>query len=420
MTRTARLTRRSALGFAGASAGVLALAACGGSGFEDDPASGGSDGGSGASGDGLTVLIGSSGSAETDAVQAAIDKYTEETGTAVELIAAADLNQQLSQGFASGDPADIFYLSTDALAGFANNGSLEPYGDDLPTKDDFYPALVEAFTLDGTFYAAPKDFSTLALLINTRMWEEAGLTDADVPTDWESLKSVAQRLTNGDIAGITASSEYQRLGAFMAQAGGELVTDGQATANSAENVEALTFIQGMLNDGTMKFSAALGAGWGGEAFGRELAAMAIEGNWVTGALEADYPDVEYKVVELPAGPAGQGTLQFTNAWGMAADSQNKEEARKLIEFLTAPEQQVEFAKAFGVMPSVTAAEEQWRQEYPDFEAFILGAEYAKNPPTEAGTADVVADLNSQLESLESGDPQAILDSVQGNLEAALG
>lgn len=33
------------------------------------------------------------------------------------MIAASDLNQQLSQGFASGSPADLFYLSTDALAG---------------------------------------------------------------------------------------------------------------------------------------------------------------------------------------------------------------------------------------------------------------------------------------------------------------
>lgn len=31
-------------------------------------------------------------------------------------------------------------------------------------------------------------------------------------------------------------------------------------------------------------------------------------------------------MELPEGPGGNGTMQFTNAWGMAADSKNKDDA----------------------------------------------------------------------------------------------
>jgi multiple sugar transport system substrate-binding protein len=35
----------------------------------------------------------------------------------------------------------------------------------------------------------------------------------------------------------------------------------------------------------------------------------------------------------------------------------------------------------------------------------------------AGAADVITDFNSQIESLKTGDPQSILDTVQSNLEA---
>ena len=80
--------------------------------------------------------------------------------------AATDLPQELSQGFTSNNPPDVFYVSTDTLAGFAANGSLWAYGDDLANADDFYPTLVDAFTVDGDFYCAPKDFSTLGLVIN--------------------------------------------------------------------------------------------------------------------------------------------------------------------------------------------------------------------------------------------------------------
>jgi multiple sugar transport system substrate-binding protein len=48
--------------------------------------------------------------------------------------------------------------------------------------------------------------------------------------------------------------------------------------------------------------------------------MTIEGNWIRGAMKNDYPDVAYTVAELPEGPAGKGTLLFTQCWGIAAES----------------------------------------------------------------------------------------------------
>lgn len=411
-------TRRSAIGATALlAAGALALTACG-SGFSDQ---GSSDGeGLTSSDDALTVLIGSSGEAETEAVTAAVAAWSEQSGTAATVQAATDLPQELSQGFASGDPADVFYLSSDAIAGYAGNGSLKAYGDELANKDDFYPSLVQNFTVDDQFYCAPKDFSTLALVINADLWAAAGLTDADIPTDWDQLSAVASTLTTDGRAGLAFGAEYQRLGTFMAQAGGSLVSDGAAVADSPENVEALDYVKTHLADGTFSYAADLGAGWGGEAFGKQLSAMTIEGNWITGALSADYPDVNYVVAPLPAGPAGQGTLQFTNCWGMAADSPNQQAALELIEYLTSTEQQLAFSEAFGPMPSIQSAADQWRTDNPDLVTFLDGAEYADFPPTQEGAAEVISDFNAQLESLSTTDASTILQSVQSNLEATLG
>ena len=398
---------------------AVGLAACGGgSGFDE----GGEGGGGGEeTGTGkLQVLIGSSGPAETDAVTAAAQAWAEESGNEVEVVAATDLVQQLSQGFAAGSPPDVFYTGDVNFTTYAQNGSLLPYASDLENADDFYPNLVETFTYEDEFYCAPKDFSTLALIINKASWEAAGLTDADVPTTWEDLRTVAGRLTTGGQTGLVTSSEYQRLGAFMAQAGGGLVTDGKATADSPENVEALTFVKEMLTEGSMAFAADVGAGWGGEAFGTGKAAMTIEGNWIAGAMSGDYPDVEYLVAPLPAGPAGEGTLAFTNCWGIGADSANPEAAQELVAYLTQPEQQMEFARAFGVMPSVQSAADTFAEEFPQFAAFIEQAEVATTPPNQAGVTDVISDLNAQLESLATADPQQILSSTQSNLEAVLG
>jgi multiple sugar transport system substrate-binding protein len=394
------------------SSGALVLAGCG-SGF-DEPSGTQTEGGS------LSILIGSSGDAETQAVRAAVDAWSQESGVDATVDVANDLPQQLSQGFAAGSPPDLFYLAPEALAGYAGNGSVAAYGDQLANRDDFYPSLVENFTLDGEFYCAPKDFSTLALVINTDAWAAAGLTDADVPTTWDELADVAAQLTTDGQVGLAFGAEYQRVGVFMAEAGGGLVVDGQAVADSSANVEALTYVQQHLNDGSFAFAADVGAGWGGEAFGTGAAAMTIEGNWITGALTNDYPDVDYTVAELPAGPGGKGTLQFTNCWGMAADSANQQQALSLVEYLTGTDQQLAFSEAFGPMPSIQSAADDWTNANPDLSAFLAGAEYAQFPPNQAGAADVITDFNAQLEGLAGGDPQSILTSVQSNLDAIVG
>lgn len=399
-------------------AGALILSGCGGSGFDDS--SGDAQEGLTSSDDALDILIGSSGEAETKAVEDAVAAWSADSGVEAKVSVANDLAQQLSQGFAAGSPPDLFYLSTDAIAGYAGNGSLVAYGDELANKDDFYPSLVENFTVDGDFYCAPKDFSTLALIINTDLWEAAGLTEADIPTTWDELAAVSKTLTTDGRVGLAFGAEYQRVGTFMAQAGGGMVVDGQAAANSPENVEALEYVKSHLEDGTFAYAADVGAGWGGEAFGKQLAAMVIEGNWIGGAMSADYPDVNYLVAELPAGPAGQGTLQFTNCWGMAADSPNQQAALDLVEYLTSTDQQLAFSEAFGPMPSIASAADAWTQANPDLTAFLTGADYAQFPPNQEGAADVVSDFNAQLESLKTGDPQQILDSVQANLEAVVG
>jgi len=413
--------RRLATAVAITAAGALTLTACG-SGFDDGGGGGGEGGGLTSSDDSLSVLIGSSGDAETQAVEDAVAAWSDQSGTDAEVTVANDLTQQLSQGFASGEPADVFYLSSDFLAGYAENGSLLAYGDMLDNADDFYPTLVQNFTYDNEFYCAPKDFSTLALVINNRLWQEAGLTDDDIPTTWDELADVAARLTTDGRVGLGLGAEYQRVGVFMAQAGGGLVSeDGtEAIADSDENVEALEYVQRLINDGSLTFAPELGAGWGGEAFGKELSAMTIEGNWIVGAMQADFPDVDYRVVELPEGPAGAGTLQFTNCWGVPADSPNQQAALDLVEYLTSKDVQLGFSDAFGVMPSIQSAAQEWTDANPDLASFLAGADYASGMPTVEGAADVISDFNAQIEQLGSADIPSMLEQVQSNLEAIVG
>jgi len=397
----------------------LALTACGG-GFEEeggssDPAS--SDDGPAS----LKVLIASSGEAETQAVEEAAQAWAEESGNEVEVIVANDIAQQLSQGFAGGNPPDVFYVDAGVFGDYAEAGNLYPYLDQMADADDFYPNLVDSFTLDDEAYCAPKDFSTLALQINTESWKKAGLTDADIPTTWDELQTVADTLTTPDQAGLVLGLGRDRIGAFLVQNGGFWVDGeaGAATATEPSNAEALEYVQSLLDSGSAVLAPDVDAGWGGEAFGTQKAAMTIEGNWIRGAMTNDYPDVDYTVAELPEGPAGKGTLLFTQCWGIGADSANQEDAVSLVEALTTPEQQLTNAEAFGVMPSRESAQADYVEQFPQDAPFIAGGDYGQGPVNLPGLGPVVADLDSQLEQIKTADVNGILESFQKNAESEL-
>ncbi len=376
--------------------------------------------GSDSAGDGakLTILIGSSGDAETAAVQSAADAWGDESGNTVEVVAASDLTQQLSQGFAGDDAPDLFYMSWDQFATYASNGYLDAYAADLLNAGDFYEGLVDTYTYDGTFTCAPKDFSTLGLIINTDLWAAAGLTDADIPTDWDSLEAAATKLTTPDTVGLSFGLEYARAGVFMNQAGGQLVDGDTVTADSAENVAGLEYIQKLHDAGVLKWPSEISAGWSGEALGAGKAAMVIEGPWIKG-IKGDFPDTNYQAFELPAGPGGKSTFTFSNCWGIPANSDTRDAAVSLVEYLTSDEQQLAFADAFGVIPSTKAAAATYSESYPENASFVAGSDYAVSPVNFAGSATVISDFNAQLESLVGGDAQAILATLQTNLQAAL-
>jgi multiple sugar transport system substrate-binding protein len=168
----------------------------------------------------------------------------------------------------------------------------------------------------------------------------------------------------------------------------------------------------------MKLPSQLNAGFSGQAFGENKAAMDIIGNWENGALATDYPGVKFKVYPLPAGPSGtHATISFTNCWGIPKQSKNLAGAVEFVKFLTSAPQEMAFAKAFGVIPSLQAAQAQYVQTYPQYAAFVQQLTYAHPDIAIAGATQALAAFDSALAQLASGDPAAILKTAQQNLQA---
>ncbi|TDE11792.1 sugar ABC transporter substrate-binding protein [Jiangella asiatica] len=404
-------------------AAAALVTACGSSYDDDDDAAGDGDGSASAGGGSLTVMIGSSGEAETRAVQDATARFTEETGTEVEVIPAQDLVQQLQQGLAGGNPPDAFYVSPDRFRMLAEGGSLYPYGDRIEDVDDFYPSLRDAFTYEDELYCAPKDGGVHALVIDTDAWAAAGLAEADIPRTWDDLAQVAQTLTTDGRVGLAFTGDYNPVGTFMLAGGGFFLNDDQTevTADTPENLATLRYLEENLDAGTFAFAPTIDAAWGGEALGSGKSAMTVEGAWVVGALQTDFPGRNWMAVPMPDGPGGSGSTAFTNCWGIAEASENKDAAVDLVNFLVSAEEQQTFAEAFGPIPSRSSLAGWNAETYPEKAAFAEGLDSSRSQVAVPGFESVLADFNTQLEGMAAGTvtPEQALQALQTNGEALL-
>jgi multiple sugar transport system substrate-binding protein len=232
--------------------------------------------------------------------------------------------------FSARKAPDVFYVDVADFADWVRQGVLEPL-DKYAAKTHFkskpfYKNLLNSFKYKGKIYGYPKDWSSLGMEVNTKL-----LGSNPIPKTWAQLRSVAQKI---DVPGgkpICLSADWARLMAFVYQAGG----NGQfRSANSAAFRNAVNFYVGLIKDGLAATPDKLGSGWCGEAFGKERAAIAFEGNWMFPTMK-DFPSVKFATAPMPKGKT-RGNLAFTVSYSMSRSSSHKDAAWTLLSYLTGP------------------------------------------------------------------------------------
>ena len=281
-------------------------------------------------------LMGWSNGSEIDDLQRAL---MEECGVSYDLGAGyADYWDSLPLMFAAGDAPDILYIDTEHLPSFAEQGFLVPPDEIYPIDWDlFLDATVEAFSYQRVPFAVPWEFSTLALYYNRQMFEEVGL---DTPHDdwtWDDLRDASWHIieTSGRPGFVITSWPYHFV-PFVFQSGGQIMSEDfrETGIDSGPAVEAGYFYLEARDVGLAVLPEDVGAGWPGEAFGFGEVAMALEGRWLDDYLRQEFPKLDYGVVQLPAGPSGEGNILFGTGYAVSATSSNLEAARQAIECLT--------------------------------------------------------------------------------------
>jgi len=351
----------------------------------------------------LIMWGGSSGQTETDALNAIVAKFNAANpDIQAEFVPQSDLPTSLNKALAAGQPPDVFYVDSGVFLDLVQSGALAPIGNKIDNVDDFIPSLVSVFTANGQFYCPPKDFSTLALQINTDMMASAGIKAP--PTTWDELAADAKAMTTNDVAGFVENSDAARWLAWLYQAGGSVTDDGftKMTINSPEGQAAFKYWTDLFINGYAKKAADVGAGWPGEAFEKGKAAIIAEGNWLIGDAAKNAPDLKYISAPLPPGPKGQASMVFTVCYGVAAAGKNVDAATKFVNFLVSPDSMKSFTETLGVMPARQSLAADWLAKYPNFKVYLDSTSFAHRWGFVPGFTAVTDEINKQLDLVEAG------------------
>ena len=263
----------------------------------------------------------------------------------------ADFQTKLKAAMAGGTAPDVFYVDDQLMGAFGPTNQLLPL-DTLMTeagvsRNNFVPALLSIFTLNGKTLALPKDWGTLGLIYLPAAFTAAGIPEPTATWTWADLKNAAAKIkATGKYAGFCMGADWARMAPFVFGAGGAYASaDGKtAMLNTPEVKAAFEFIAGLKKDGSLSTSADVGAGWCGEAMGKKLAGMTYEGGWMVNFMRTTYPDVQWKAIPLPTGPKGKADVIFTNGIGVNAATKFPRASAALAMFITGHYNQGEIVK----------------------------------------------------------------------------
>jgi multiple sugar transport system substrate-binding protein len=333
----------------------------------------------------------------------------------IEVVPRADYVSKLETAIVGNNAPDVFWNALpDRFLDLASNRLIENLDDRIAADgvdlSPIAPALIEAFTYEGSLYAIPKDFDTVGLWYNKALFDAAGLAYPDDSWTWQTLRDSAIKLTdpaNGVYGFIVNPSTRAGYYNFIAQNGGEVLTDARTSGfDMAETKAAVQFMADLiLVDKVSPTIQQVEEVNAQTRFKTGKAAMILDGSWRAREFADDpYTLENADVAVLPQGvrrASSSGTLGYS----IYSGSPNKDEAWQLLKFLASPEAANIQATFGAVIPSHLTEAEVWAAAIPQFnlQAFLDMVDYAEVVAHSANTPAWSSTMIQELKKALAGD-----------------
>lgn len=335
---------RSIVALAMAGAAAMGLTGCGG----DKQSGTVSDAGSS---DELTVAIWDT--YQEPGLKEIMDGFTEQTGIKVK-IQVTPWDQywtMMEAGATGGTLPDVFWMHSNQAAKYAEYDllmDLSGYIASSETTDlsKFPEDLVKLYQNDeGKQVAIPKDVDTIALWYNKTAFDEAGVAYPDETWTWDTFREAAKALTKEDGSRygtvFSPKSNHETYYNLIYDWGGTIINDDKTKSgwDDPKTIEAMEFVEAMIKDGSMPPFTTIAENEPLALFESGKVAMCMFGSWQSDLLNNDYVKQNCDIAVLPMKDNTRISIYNGLGWAASAEGSNKENAWKLLEYLSSEEAQ---------------------------------------------------------------------------------
>jgi multiple sugar transport system substrate-binding protein len=350
-----------------------------------------------------------------------------------------------SRGGKAPDVAQSF--SADNAGAFCGSGAwidLKPYMDRDKISDTIFPPAPRSYTqFEGTRCALPMLADAYGLYYNEAMLKKAGLSGP--PKTVSELTEYAKKLTVKDadgslkVVGFNPSMNWysNTPSNFGPMFGGKWTDDSGKSSLGSDPAWAklLAWQKELVDwygyDKLVKFQAGLGDEFSASnAFEKGKLAMNIDGEWRTAFIADEAPDLPYNTAPVPVdddNPSLYGGGYTTgNIIGIPKRAEHKEQGWALLKFLaTSDKAQVLLSNGLRNVPTTaSSAKSPDLKPDPKFETFlkIFGNENTTTTPVTAAGSAYQELFNNFVNKWQAGridDLEAGLADVDKQIDAQL-
>jgi multiple sugar transport system substrate-binding protein len=340
-----------------------------------------------------------------------------------------DLRQKLVTGLAGGTLPDVLRADIIWVPEFADQDALLALDEEMSDFDEIAGQVFEGPLSTNKwgehYYGLPLDTNTRVLFYNPGVLEEAGVTDVPATIDeFEAAMAKVKEALGGDHFGYAEGgpgpwSVLPWIWSFGGGITNDELTAATGTLNGPGTVAAVTKLKAWIDQGLLSPSILGGGVATSEQFGGATAATILEGPWMPGIFANQFPDLEYELAPVPAGPGGSASVVGGENIVVFKQTENKEAALAFTRFMLSQEAQLAMGKV-GQMPVLESL--AGHADLPDFYAVFqeqLKTAKARTPVPAWPKIDEAVS-NGVLKALR-GDAsvQAALDEAAGQIDVIL-
>ncbi len=331
------------------------------------------------------------------------------------------LLQKLTTSAAGGELPDLVRSDIGWVPKFAALKVFAPLDQKLSNfstlSADNYPGSLATNKWGDHYYGLPLDTNTRVLISNPAALTAAGISAP--PATFDDLKADAPKLAAKKIS-VFADGGLQGWNVYpwIWSAGGAVtspdLTKATGFLDSPQSVAGVQMLVDLYKGGAIPnlIIGNKGAVQTSDGLPKAKYANILDGPWMTGVWQGQYPKFAPTYSQVPAGPGGSISVVGGEDINMTSASKNPDAAMKFIAFTQTADYQLAMVKT-GQMSVVKSLDAQEASTMPAFAPFIKQLQTAKPRPSVPQAPAIDTALQNELTKAFQGS-----ESVQDALTKA--